>query len=442
MKKVVKILIIFLVIILIAGGGFAYAYFATDLLKSDKELFFKYLSQLSEESTEKLYEKKEQTPYENEGSLSFDVDIPEDTKIVNAVNNMTVEFSGSTDKVQNKTEKNIRLKYNDDVEFPINYIQNGELFGVQTKYIGSKYIAVENNGLQELAEKFGFSGTVIPEQIETESIENVKFTNDEIEQIKSTYGSVLKEELGKENFSHYKIVNGTSYVLTLTGEQSKSIMIKLLETLKQDKMLLDKINEYSKNFTEETSLNIDDIIADVKDTDASEIENIKKTVAQNNKKGNQIVIQYGQSSLNIKKQSDVDNLKYDITIKYADNENEYELNFVANYKGLSTLSKVTEEYSLGINLNIAGNTSKYLYTVNNNVQFKNNITIDDLNENTAVILNDRDAEYITNLFTAVTQRITEVNNSHLQELGLDTNPLIYATPIAMLGQISNDIDNQ
>ena len=219
-------------------------------------------------------------------------------------------------------------------------------------------------------------------------------------------------------------------------------MIKLLETLKQDKMLLDKINEYSKNFTEETSLNIDDIIADVKDTDASEIENIKITVAQNNKKANQIVIQYGQSSLNIKKQSDEDNFKYDITIKYADNENEYEVNFVANYKGLSTLSKVTEEYSLGINLNIAGNTSKYLYTVNNNVQFKNNITIDDLNENTAVILNDRDAEYITNLFTAVTQRITELNNSHLQELGLDTNPLIYATPIAMLGQISNDIDNQ
>ena len=145
-------------------------------------------------------------------------------------------------------------------------------------------------------------------------------------------------------------------------------------------------------------------------------------------------------------QPDVDDIedifKYDITIKYADNENEYEVNFVANYKGLSTLSKVTEEYSLGINLNIAGNTSKYLYTVNNNVQFKNNITIDDLNENTAVILNDRDAEYITNLFTAVTQRITEVNNSHLQELGLDTNPLIYATPIAMLGQISNDIDNQ
>ena len=219
-------------------------------------------------------------------------------------------------------------------------------------------------------------------------------------------------------------------------------MIKLLETLKQDKMLLDKINEYSKNFTEETSLNIDDIIADVKDTDASEIENIKITVAQNNKKANQIVIQYGQSSLNIKKQSDEDNFKYDITIKYADNENEYEVNFVANYKGLSTLSKVTEEYSLGINLNIAGNTSKYLYTVNNNVQFKNNITIDDLNENPAVILNDRDAEYITNLFTAVTQRITELNNSHLQELGLDTNPLIYATPIAMLGQISNDIDNQ
>lgn len=39
-KKVIVTILIFLTLILIAGGTFAYIYLATDLLKTDKELFF------------------------------------------------------------------------------------------------------------------------------------------------------------------------------------------------------------------------------------------------------------------------------------------------------------------------------------------------------------------------------------------------------------------
>ena len=50
-KKSTKILLIFIIIlsilILLAGGAFAY--FATDIFKSDKELFFKYITQLGDE---------------------------------------------------------------------------------------------------------------------------------------------------------------------------------------------------------------------------------------------------------------------------------------------------------------------------------------------------------------------------------------------------------
>ena len=53
MKKTNKVLIIilitFLIILICGGGAIAYVYFATDLLKSNQELFFKYLSQVVDE---------------------------------------------------------------------------------------------------------------------------------------------------------------------------------------------------------------------------------------------------------------------------------------------------------------------------------------------------------------------------------------------------------
>ena len=41
MKK--KIILAIILVVVLLGAGFAYAYFATDAFKTDKELFFKYV---------------------------------------------------------------------------------------------------------------------------------------------------------------------------------------------------------------------------------------------------------------------------------------------------------------------------------------------------------------------------------------------------------------
>ena len=72
-KKTLLIVIIVLLVILILGGGtFAYIYLGTDLLKSDKELFAKYIVLMGDDEegfSPKIladYEsKKETTPYQN-----------------------------------------------------------------------------------------------------------------------------------------------------------------------------------------------------------------------------------------------------------------------------------------------------------------------------------------------------------------------------------------
>lgn len=49
-KNSKKLLILIIVlVILIAITGVAFAYFATDVFKSDKEMFFKYITQIADE---------------------------------------------------------------------------------------------------------------------------------------------------------------------------------------------------------------------------------------------------------------------------------------------------------------------------------------------------------------------------------------------------------
>ena len=48
-KTIEKLIIIVIVLIFILGGIFAYLYFATDVLKTNAQLFFKYLGQMVDE---------------------------------------------------------------------------------------------------------------------------------------------------------------------------------------------------------------------------------------------------------------------------------------------------------------------------------------------------------------------------------------------------------
>ena len=75
--------------------------------------------------------------------------------LVESINNFNIRFSGKTDHTRKNTEQNIELDFGQDMIIPINYRRNSQLYGLQSKYIGSKYIALENMNLKDLAEKLG-----------------------------------------------------------------------------------------------------------------------------------------------------------------------------------------------------------------------------------------------------------------------------------------------
>lgn len=154
-SKVIFIIIIILVILIVLTG-FAYAFLATDVFKSNKELFFKYITQMGDEregfvdmQLKEYFEKQKNIPFANEGTLAINIASENGSlKEYDAVNNFNISFSGQTDKINHSSEQNISLNYSDEVTFPISYRKIENRIGLQTKYVSSKYIAVDTQELE------------------------------------------------------------------------------------------------------------------------------------------------------------------------------------------------------------------------------------------------------------------------------------------------------
>ena len=80
-------IIIAIVLVICLGAGLAFAYFATDIFKSNKQIFSKYFSKNNEilelfnDSDLKAYaEKQKQNAYTSEGSIKTNVTFPDSSQ--------------------------------------------------------------------------------------------------------------------------------------------------------------------------------------------------------------------------------------------------------------------------------------------------------------------------------------------------------------------------
>ena len=430
-KNMILIIIIaVLVVILLALG--TYAFLGTDLLKSDKNLFFKYTSQLAAEKQgsmddylKQYTEKKKTTPYKDNGTIEFQIDTDNiDKNELDLTNNCTITYTGNVDSKNSKANQDISINYSDDVKFPVTYLQNENSLGLKTEYIGSKYIALEINKLGEMMD---LDMDEITEAMG--GLEEAKLSEEEISHIKDTYWGVIEQELNDSNFSK---VTGEQkgYKLTLNGEQLKNILVKILETLKNDNETLEKINEYLSSSTDSVKITgeyIDYIIKGInEDTDIND-ETLEITVYTNKGKASKLEIKINEAKITIEKIETGNSIQYNLAFEmYRDGETLGTIYFNMKYSGLQALQSITEDYELGLTLG----ENKYIYYLNHNVDFADNVTIDEITDDNSLILTDQDPEQVDNFMQAVEQRITEVNSKQMEELGVSnsTNPLVNIIP--------------
>ena len=148
-SKLQVVILIILICILIALGTFSYLYFFTDLLKSPSEAFIKYATQIGSnkngfisDNLQKYYNKQNSSPYEENGNMNFKISIPNLEEELKLVQNFNISTSGKADRTNQNIEKQINLNYSNNQEFPMTYIRNKNTEGIQTKYVGKKFIAI------------------------------------------------------------------------------------------------------------------------------------------------------------------------------------------------------------------------------------------------------------------------------------------------------------
>ena len=277
--KGLKILIIVLVILIVLViATLALLYVFTDLFKTNKQLFAKYIASMTNEKTaffttslQEYKNKKQITPYENSGSITANINALQTSNSSSSIatdstvqiNNMLkygndtrINFSGKVDVANNRDEQDINIFYNNDVSLPFKYKHVGDYYALQADFVLPNYIGIENNNIPELLQKLGINVTTsaqIPSKLEIQELQSLQLSEEEITHLINNYVTPVLESLSEDKFTKTKNQdNSVSYNITLTMEEIKNIAIQELQTLSQDTVVINKINSIYQEISNST----------------------------------------------------------------------------------------------------------------------------------------------------------------------------------------------
>ena len=434
MKK--KILLAILIVVILLGIGGTYAYFATDVFKTNKELFFSYITKndmLKNIGDEKLTEyinKQEEKSYTNKGQISIQANGSNgfgtlDESDIETLNNSKISFEGKTNNEKKLAEQTLSLELSQGINIPIKIKRDGDVFGIQSNLLYNKFIAIRNENLKAFFDRFNINTDEIPDKIE---LSKEQFTDAEIKTLKDRYTEILNKSLGMELFSKEKEKGETVISLKITDAKCFEILEKTLETARNDDILLNKVPEGVSK--EELQQQIDDMIKDLKDTEINEDATIEIKVHIKSRTVNKIEIvrmeennetisialesnknelkmnileendQVGE--LNITKDSNGNDLIYTITLTGKSEDENIKVNAKMQYKNIKKLDNVEEICDISAS---DEKDAEISLNYNNSKSFDENIEIEGLNSDNATILNDASDSEIQNLITTILKSI-------------------------------------
>ena len=435
MKK--KIALTLLIVVILLGIGGVYAYFATNAFKTDKELFFSYmtsdwLSDLKDENLKEYIKKQENNAYTNKGSIALEVQddgsISDET--LQMIKNSKITFEGKTDNSKKIAEQTLTMELAQGINIPVKVRRDGETLGIQSNLLNTKFIAVRNENLKNLLERLGADAEDVPDKID---FEESTFTESEIKELKGKYFSILDENLDEELFSKEKENDQTIIKLSMTEEKAKDVLIKIFQTIRDDETLLKKFSGVIDR--DDLKQQIDDLVDELKDIEPDEkttfemklsikskkVEKVEMNIKEGENITANILIENSQNKLSIKaydegdsilelqieKETNENDVAYKIDIKtdldteLADQE-KAEIHLTVQYKNLATLDNVEENYELKLSTQDYDESNTDLKLNYTNVkQFSSNIKVEGINSENSITLNDATDDEIDELLITI-----------------------------------------
>lgn len=435
MKK--KIALTLLIVVILLGIGGVYAYFATNVFKTDKELFFSYmtsdwLSDLKDENLKEYIKKQENNAYTNKGSIALEVQdegsISDET--LQMIKNSKITFEGKTDNSKKIAEQTLTMELAQGINIPVKVRRDGETLGIQSNLLNTKFIAVRNENLKNLLERLGADAEDVPDKID---FEESTFTESEIKKLKEKYFSILDENLDEELFSKEKENDQTIIKLSMTEEKAKDVLIKIFQTIRDDEILLKKFSGVIDK--DDLKQQIDDLVDELKDIEPDEkttfemkisvkskkVEKIEMNIKEDENITANILIENSENKVSIKvydegdsilelqieKETNENDVAYKIDIKtdldteLADQE-KAEIHLTVQYKNLATLDNVEENYELKLSTQDYDESNTDLKLNYTNVkQFSSNIKVEGINSENSITLNDATDDEIDELLITI-----------------------------------------
>lgn len=386
-----------IVIIIIVTG--ILLYLNTDMFKSNKTLFFKYFGKNSEniKEIEEIFESTEYEKNLKNNKYTDDINIKvnytnnlqttsEDNS--NTINNVKLLIKGEEDKNNKYSYKDFKLEKDKNIAtntenqsssensnesnnkeqniMEVEYIKNDNNYGIRFSDLFKQYLLVENNNLKDLFRKIGYSEQElenVPDSIEINDItlSDIKFTEDEIKQLSEKYSEIINKKVSKEKFEknskqvitiNEKNITTNAYILKLTNEELNNLYVDLLESLKQDEIILNKIESIQNKIN---SININSSESkDLKESFAEEIdlqiEKINKTNIGNQETK---IIVYENSGKTIR--TAIQGKDYEINFDYINTQDEKNIELIVKKDEIETYNIKLKKDKDGIKLDIYSN---------------------------------------------------------------------------------------
>lgn len=448
-KRRLVLIIVVVVVLLMVAAIFLALYLNTDMFKSGKTLFVKYIGKNADnlkvlESIINETEYDEQlksNPYniniEAKANYTQNIGTTEENTD-NSINQLKVTIEGQTDVNNQYDYRNAKLLKNDEQIAQIEYLHSASDYGIKFSDLFEEYVVSENTNLKDLFRRMGYSDEQlqnIPDSInlDTEIFKELKFSDEELSSLGQKYVGIISQNVADTNFSKQSNqnvnINGqnyiaNAYILTLTKEQLNNIYVNLLENIAEDEIILSKFDIMQNRINElslgKVSLNLrEDIVNRIK-------LKIQKINQSNIGTDETKIIVYESNGQTLRTRVETKDYQTNIDYVMLNNETFAELSIL---DGDNEKYKITLSYnanSLSIDINDSENGTQILFKTNEQInnQTRNQnydleYKIDDKKININVVENTEIIQNLQNIKQFNNQsivRLKDLNDTQLQEI--------------------------
>lgn len=453
-KRILVIFIIIILLLALAGIG-AYLYIATDVFKSDKQLFSKYISQnvetinqLADSQTQKtINDLNNQEKYE--ATVKLKTTYSEGGEVSSSLNDLSATIDVQKDQADKYFYADGQVLLGDQKYLESELIKDQGTYGVRFTDVVKQFISVkDDNNLETVASDLGTDSLTLEKIMNvidgTSDVEEEVISDSDSQKLKEKYSKIIIDTISSGTFKSNKnavitynnnTVKTKAYTVTLSKEQVENMLVQILNQLKTESIIIDKldaqkemyqgyIDQLIEKLTEETD--VPEVKITVYEKDNVTIRTVfeiglnKVTVENTNTNGKinsriQIAVvnsdKTDQYSVNFSKENTDQQEKFDIVVEIGEDDDKYIIS-LSNQMNKSG-SDIQIDSSINYKKDILNATLDVISDIKIGSDFEKKQTLSDNNN---FVLNDADENVRKNIIQQLKVRVPEKANSRLELL--------------------------